>query len=175
MTLAYLDSSAVLDWLQSKASSPGPKAQDCGLEVERILHDSAVECAASELVLIEVLNGLHTRWRDTNPTESSYNEAWVRSSQSLMLHTVSSGGLSILRAHAVDLEHALMLVTLMSKEGRSFRAWDALHLRMAVQWSRASGEKVDLVTSDGDFAGFLEAYTTFERHVVLRDLRSLSS
>jgi hypothetical protein len=169
VTPTYLDTSALLDWLESSAGASTPKAQVCGPKVSALLADPTRECGIGELAIIETLNGVHTLWRDT--AMAGYGAAWARASQATLLETVAGGRIRILETGPQDIEHALMLVTKMTEEGRNFRAWDAMHLRSAVQWARSSSEVVHLVTSNGDFQGFLDLHPSFRRHLQLENLR----
>jgi hypothetical protein len=167
MTLTYLDTSAVCDWLEIAASAPTEKAARCGPQVEVLLKDASRQFAVSEITIIEALNAMHTNWRSTEARKASYDEAWARESQARLLEAVADGLLGVRPSAPGDLEHALMWVTGMTEMGRNFRAWDAVHLRIAVQWSRETDQVVNLITSDGDFNAFLTEHAFFAKHIDL--------
>jgi hypothetical protein len=172
MTLVYCDTSAILDWLESSASKPTSKAAICGPRLVRILRSEGVTAGIGELTIIETLNAVHTAWRDTDRKKAAYDGDWARESQASLLEAVAARTFQVLKYGPADMEHALMLVTQMTEwHRRDFRAWDAVHLRLAVQWSRETDEPVQLVTSNGDFEAFLDLHPAFRRHIDLVDLR----
>ena len=54
-------------------------------------------------------------------------------------------------------EHALVLVRVASRyHGTKLKAWDAVHIITAAGWARAIGDRVTVVTADGDFRRFFD-------------------
>jgi hypothetical protein len=154
-----------MDWLEIVSGSPDEKAARCGPQIDQLISDPQRTCAVSELTLIECLNAVHNAWRNTEPRKSGYDETWAREAQAYLLEAVAQERLTIRQSQPRDIEHALMLVTDMTEAGRKFRAWDGVHLRIALQWARQTGDDVDLVTSNGDFQAFVELHPYFSRHV----------
>ena len=170
MTNVYLDSSAIVDWLMAPVSGAPAKSVKSGARVDLILSDPSTVCGTGELAVIEVLNTLHNIWRRTEVEFANFDGAWVRDSQAKLLGMAGDAQVKVMHANNEDFEHALMLVSRMTELGRSFRAWDAVHLRLAVEWSRAEGGVVELATSDGDFAAFFDVHPVFSRQVCVREL-----
>lgn len=168
MTLpTYLDTSAVMDWLEIASASPDEKAARCGPQVESILNDQGRDCTVSDLTLIECFNAVHNAWRDTAQRKAGYDEAWAREAQARLLEAISSTTLTVRTVKPSDIEHALMLVTVVTEAGRKFRAWDALHLEVALDWSREIRKPVYLITSNGDFETFQELHPYVAQHIAL--------
>lgn len=172
MTLAtYLDSSALMDWVELRSSAPDEKAQRCGPPVEALMSDPQRHISASELTLIECLNSIHSLWRDTAPRKAGYDETWAREAQTAIMDRVEAGSITIRASSSTNIEQALMLVTDMTMAGRKFKAWDGVHLSIALGWAREIGGTVDLVTSDGDFDRLLEVHPMFGRFVNVVQIR----
>lgn len=162
----YLDTCTLVGWCCADTSSANSLDYACSAALDRLLVSSTSRVAISELTLIELHNTLAKLWRTSNA--SHFDELWVASSMKKVMAKIASDALEVVAAPPKATEHAMLLVTLATKDhGLGFKAWDARHLITAAGWARGVGEQVRIVTSDKDFKRFFDAFDYFRQLVDL--------
>lgn len=153
-TPTYFDSCSLMYTAEARVQTASARIRSIEPVLWSILDDPQRLCACSELTLIELHNTLATHWRDT--ARPGCDQEWVTASTAVIHERVSDGRLVVLDTPPKAIEHVMSLVTIATADRRALRAWDALHVVVAAQWSYSSGQAVEIVTTDPDFDAALE-------------------
>lgn len=171
MSPVYLDTSCLVRRAELSASSATQRTRHAGPPVVVALQGSTGQIATSEVGLLEFHDVVTGMWRDINPPNTGYDEAWCESVIDDTMVDVDEGRLLVLPLPTKVFERAMTLVTMSTRQhGRKFRVWDAVHLITAVGWSMALDDHVELWTTDDDFGGFVALYPYFMAHITVRNL-----
>lgn len=166
----YFDTNPLMRWAEAQVPAPEPRPAKIGLEVEKILGDSTNTCAVSEITLIEFFNNVCIYWRQNEPNKKQYNRAWVVAVQGAFMKWIAEGRLMVLPIYPRLFERAIIYVEAATAEHKSsLRSWDAAHLCSALEWAMALGERVQLVTNNGDMSKFIALYPEFSSSIELYD------
>lgn len=170
-SFVYLDTSALVRRAEASVATPDPRNAHAGPPVATLLASDTATVSTSEIGLLEFHDVVTTRWRDTNPATSQFDENWIGSAISVAMDDVGSARLTILPLPPKAFEQAMALVTMATRSrGQGFRVWDAVHLVTATAWAADLGETVELWTTDQDFENFVALFPHFGRVVQVRNL-----
>ncbi len=100
-----------------------------------------------------------------NNVHSDHDDAWFDDVRYILMGWIANGRLEVLAEESRTIETAMSYISLAQEEGKRLKAWDAVHLCRATQWARDIGERVTVVTGDGDFEAFLSLFPTFREFV----------
>lgn len=171
MADTYLDTSSLVRRAELSGPNPTPRSQHAGTPVEALLDAPPDRVATSEVGVLEFHDVVTGMWRDVNPPNTDYDEAWCEGALNAVMADIGAERLLVLKQQSRLFEQAMTLVTMSTRQhGRKFRVWDAAHLITAVSWSVEIGVAVELWTTDTDFEGFLGLYPHFAAHVAVRSL-----
>lgn len=169
MGLFYFDAEPLLHRADACVASPDPRCGHIGAKVDTILTDKSATRAMSEVTVGEYWSQVCIRWRDGNRRQ--HDRAWAEAAQGTIMKWIQSGVITVLPIHSRAMDWALTQVrAATSEQSRNLRAWDAVHLAYATKWARESGQKVEIVTGDRAFAGFLEVFPGFQQFVEITAL-----
>ena len=131
------------------------------------MNDSANRVAISELCLAEFQNTVCTMERGTG---SQFSAQWADLSINSLMERIAAGSVEVLATPPRLLEDVMAIVRWVTRDhGRSFKAWDAGHLRCACVWARDLDQRVTLVTNDSDFKKLYKVYPEYSKYVNLLD------
>lgn len=165
----YLDASALVAHALGSNGSPDPRDQN-GARALRELIDGQERVAASPITLAESSSVLYTHMRKTEDWFNGFNQPQVDAAETELMSWIATGALRVRNLGSRAFEMGMSYVAAASREhGRKMKAWDAIHLYEACRWSREHDEQVVIATADTDFAGFLEVFPEFDKHVRLLD------
>jgi hypothetical protein len=165
----YFDTDPMMRWAESLVANPIDRSSKIGGVVVGLIESAAIT-AISQITLIELYNLICTYRRGTDASMAQYDDAWIARVEHQLMSWIAGHRLQVLPPSPKAFQEAIRLVVSATTEhGRKFKAWDALHLYEAAQWSRRVGAKVSLYTSDPDFSAFLGLYPAFAEFVTIVD------
>jgi predicted nucleic acid-binding protein len=165
----YLDTSALVRWACGIAGSPETRDQR-GKQRLEILIPGGNHVATCPVTLAEYTDVVNTLLRDQEGWKTAVDETAVDKAEAQLMAWLASDQLRIRPLGPRAFEMGMSYVAAASRDhGRKLKAWDAIHLAEAVRWARESANEVIIVTTDGDFAGFLDVFPEFKDYVRLVD------
>lgn len=166
--LVYLDNSALVRIPMAMAGSQNPVDIQGQKGLEALIESDAY-LSTSPVGLAEYWSVLYTQYRDSAVTW--FDQSAVDAGEEKLMGWLASGRIRVRNLGPRAFEMGMAYVATASREHtKKMKAWDAIHLYEACNWSRENGGKqVTLATGDGDFAGFLKVFPEFERHVRILD------
>lgn len=171
MQAYYYDANALIDWSWALLPGTDKREAEIGGTLLRLIHDSSNINGASELSIVEFVNRLCIFERNSELPQC--DEEWVDNCYDQVIGWIGDQHLKIVEPPPKLLEKTMSYIRFVTREkGRNLRSWDAAHLIIATNWSRDLGSVVNLATSDGDFAGILNAFPEFANHVQVYDLKT---
>lgn len=131
------------------------------------MNDLANLVAISELCLAEFQNTLCTMERGP---KSRFSAQWADQGINNLMARIAAESVEVLATPPRLIEDVMAIVKWVTRDhGRSFKAWDAGHLRSACLWARELGRTVTLVTNDSDFKKLYQVYPEYSNYVILLD------
>lgn len=151
----YLDACTTAGWCCSNVGGALPIDIASGAVVNGLLARKDSVVGISELTIIEMHDVLAKQLRSTGSPQ--YNNAWFQQSLDRVMDLLANRRVTVISSPPKAVEHALVLVTVASRDhGTKLKAWDAVHIITAAGWARTIGDRVTVVTADGDFKRFFD-------------------
>jgi hypothetical protein len=167
----YLDACTTAGWCCASVAEALPIDVACGAIVDGLLARDDSVIGVSELTILESHNVLSRLLRSTDAPH--FDNAWFEGSLDRIMAHLASRRVTVIASPPKAAEHALVLVTVASRDHRAkLKAWDAVHIITAAGWARALGERVTVVTADGDFRRFFDLRGHFS---ALLDLQQVTA
>ena len=167
LTPIYVEANALCYWSAATANPPEARDYKIGTRVSEIMNDLANRVAISELCLAEFQNTLCTMERGQKP---QFSAQWADQGINNLMERIAAGSVEVLATPPRLIEDVMAIVKWVTRDhGRSFKAWDAGHLRSACLWARELGRTVTLVTNDSDFKKLYQVYPEYSNYVNLLD------
>lgn len=172
MRLTYLDTSCLIRRAELSGPRPSPRSIKSGTPVDALIRSAAPETAAiSEIGLAEFHDVVTTMWRNTNAPDELYDETWRDAAIGQTFDDLQTSRLTVVESSAKAIEQAITLITMATRQfNRKLRVWDAVHLSTAVRWSASTNERVQLWTTDSDYASFVNVFPHFDKHIEVVNL-----
>lgn len=151
----YLDACTTAGWCCSTVGGAPPIDLACGGVVDALLARNDSVVGMSELTIIETHDVLSKLLRSTDSPH--FDNAWFEQSLDRVMDLLANRRVTVVASPPKAVEHALVLVRIASRDhGTKLKAWDAVHIITAAGWARAIGDRVTVVTADGDFQRFFD-------------------
>jgi predicted nucleic acid-binding protein len=167
----YFDTSALMRLVEHDVPLPSALNSTIAPQVDRLLGDSTVTLAISELTILEFRSAVTQDWRRIDAQCSQFDASWAGRAKLRLMQLIANGEVQVVPAPLRAAEHAVLLVDMAAIEHNvALGTWDAIHIVTAVLWSHTVGQLVHLYTSDDDFDEFLGHYPYFGRFVNAVDL-----
>ena len=166
-TPVYLEANALCYWAAAAATPPDPRDYKIGSRVFDIIKNENYRVAISELCLAEFQNTVCSMERGDKP---QFSAQWADRGIKNLMELIAAGSVEVLATPPRLIEDVMAMVRWVTRDhSRSFKAWDAGHLRSACLWARELGRTVTLVTNDSDFKKLYKVYPEYSKYVNLLD------
>jgi hypothetical protein len=163
----YFDANPLMRWAEAQAASGDQRSIAAARRVDELVGGGTL-VAISEITLIEFHDNVCAYRRNNKPGD--HDDAWLSKVQAEVMRWVANGRLGVLAPFPRMFETAMSYITLAQDQGRSLRAWDAVHLCRATEWARETGQMVTILTGDADFGEFLELFSKFRDFIEIEPI-----
>jgi hypothetical protein len=175
--LGYLDTSALMRWVERDIDNPRELNVRVGAAVEELM-GSALRLGLSELTLIEFRSAVAQDWRREDAQCLDLDTEWAERARTALMTQVAEGTIQMVPVSPKAYEHAITLVDMAAFDHKlPLGAWDAIHLITACAWAHREKARVRLFTTDDDYEDFVAVYPHFRTlaEVVNLDTTTASS
>ena len=169
--LVYLDTSALMRRAEAAVPSPTQRNAFIAPLVDAIVQDPSADVRLSTLTMSEFRDALARDVRAQQPHEVHYTAEWMSAAVLEAMGLIAGGRISEVPIPADAEQRAGVLVDIATREhGVAFHIWDATHLVIACSWGHSLGQKVELITTDTDYARFVRFFPHFKQWVDIVNL-----
>lgn len=163
----YLDACSVLCWARTETGDYTTFDAATSTHVKALINRRAGLTSLSEITLIEVYDKL-AHW--CRGGEEGASRTWLLRMESEIMGWLADERVLVLPLPPKIFERSMGYLRRAGEvERRKLRTMDAAHLVHAVHWARILDQRVDLVSSDHDFAKIINKWTGFQEFIVQVD------
>lgn len=164
MAFFYFDANPLLRWAEKQYLVVSPSCERIASEVERIITNSNIINAISEITIVEYQSNLFNFERDSSKPQFDLDKV-DRCFHQLMVW-IAQGRIEVLEQPPKLIEKAMAYIrTAAVEKACSLRAWDAVHIYQSCEWAKTTGALVNIVTNDPAFYKFIKTFPEFASHL----------